>query len=101
MKWKCNRCGKCCHSPRLYKKDRDRIKKAGWKEEDFVYVDDLGNKYTKELKNYCMFLKRNKGKSSCITYHARPDICRQYPSELDKDGDCRPKEMKWEKTIVK
>ncbi|MBW2975792.1 YkgJ family cysteine cluster protein [Candidatus Woesearchaeota archaeon] len=98
-KFKCKKCGECCRSPRLYKADIERIKKAGYKEEDFIYTDNLNNSYIKEKKGWCMFLKRGKS-TSCIIYQARPRICRQYPSELVK-GSCKPAVLAFDRHFEK
>ncbi len=107
--FKCKKCGSCCRTPRLYKADVERIKKLGYKEEDFVYTDNFGNTYPKEKKGWCMFLDKplrgktrtNKCKTAeCKIYSARPKICRQYPSELI-DGDCKPVELAFDKFLEK
>lgn len=89
--FKCKRCGSCCYPPRLYPADIKRIKKAGY--EDFVYVDNLRNKYMKDKRNTkCIFLKKKGKIYECSIYSYRPKICRQYPSEL-VDGSCKPKKV--------
>jgi Fe-S-cluster containining protein len=94
---KCKRCGKCCHSPRLFSKDIERINKAGIK--DFIYTDNFKNNYIKDKYGWCMFL--NKGKTAeCKIYKARPKICRQYPSEL-RDKNCQPIELAFDKYLEK
>ena len=80
--FKCNRCGLCCHSPRLYKQDIKKIKKAGYKEDDFLETDFRGVSYIKDKDNWCTFLKKGKSSSSCKIYKARPKICIQYPTKL-------------------
>ena len=92
--FKCKRCGQCCHSPRLSKKDISRIEGAGYK--DFIYTDNLGNNYLKDKNGWCMFLK----KKSCLIYSVRPKICRQYPSEL-ANGSCKPVELAFDKFLEK
>ena len=98
--FKCNRCGECCRSPRLYKKDIERIKKKGYKEEEFVYADNFGNKYIKDKKGWCMFLDKNKKMGSCKIYGARPKICRLYPTRLIK-GSCKPEELEFDRYLEK
>lgn len=93
----CKRCGSCCHSPRLYKPDIERIKKLGYKEKDFIYTDNFGNNYIKDNKEWCMFLKRGKI-AECKIYKARPRICRQYPSELIY-GSCKPVELNFDRYL--
>jgi len=85
----CKRCGQCCHSPRLNKKDLERLEKAGYK--DFLYTDNFNNNYMKDEKGWCLFLKKGK-LYSCEIYNFRPKICRQYPSEL-VNGSCKPVEL--------
>lgn len=95
--FKCKRCGECCRTPRLNKKDIRRIKESGYKEEDFVYVDNLGNKYIKDKNGWCMFLKKVKT-ASCKIYSVRPKICRLYPREL-RDGSCKPMELAFDRYL--
>src|SRR3989339_270711 len=90
--FKCKRCGECCRSPRLYRADIARIKKAGHKKEDFVYADNFGSNYIKDKKGWCIFLKKNKETNSCIIYEFRPKICRLYPTELI-NGSCKPEKL--------
>jgi Fe-S-cluster containining protein len=95
--FKCKRCGSCCRSPRLYKKDIERINKAGHK--DFIYSDNFGNNYIKDKNGWCLFLKKGKT-ASCKIYQARPKICRQYPSEL-VNGSCKPIELAFDRYLEK
>lgn len=97
--FKCTRCGECCHSPRLSKKDIERIRKSGYKEEDFVYIDEIENMYIRDENDWCMFL--NKGKAaSCKIYEARPKICRLYPSELINES-CKPEKLAFDAYMEK
>lgn len=97
--FQCQRCGSCCYSPRLHKGDIERIKKAGYKEEDFAFTDNFGNKYMKDNKGWCMFLKRNKKNCSCAIYDFRPKTCRLYPNGFEGfiGGDCKPKELEFDR----
>lgn len=97
MKHKCKRCGQCCHSPRLYKEDIERIKQTTKK--DFVYTDNLNNNYIKDKDGWCLFLKKGKP-AKCLIYPHRPKICRQYPSELNK-GSCKPTELAFDKYLAR
>ena len=97
--FKCKRCGQCCRTPRLYKKDIERIIKAGHKEKDFIYTDNFNNNYTRDKKAWCLFLRKGKT-ASCKIYQARPKICRQYPSEL-VNGSCKPVELAFDKYLEK
>jgi len=98
--FKCKRCGKCCYPPKLYFMDILRIKKQGYKEEDFVERDFRGIPYLKEQKNgKCTFLGKNKKISSCKIYQHRPRICRLYPTEL-VNNSCEPEELAFDKFIM-
>ncbi|MBU0628197.1 MAG: YkgJ family cysteine cluster protein [Nanoarchaeota archaeon] len=99
MAHKCKRCGKCCNPPRLYKEDIKRIKKLGYKEDDFIYTDNLNNNYLKNKDGWCIFLKKGKT-AECKIYNFRPKICRLYPSEL-KNGSCIPEELAFDKYLEK
>ena len=84
--FKCDRyCGECCKKMivRVSKKDIERIKKLGYKEEDFV-VQDIFNPNRKNLQKkkngWCIFLKKdNNRKYWCSIHKSRPKICRDYP----------------------
>jgi len=95
----CKRCGQCCRSPRLYKADIERIKKLGYKQEDFLYTDNFNNNYLKDNEGWCLFHQQGKT-SRCLIYKKRPKICRQYPSELRK-GSCKPVELAFDKYLEK
>jgi Fe-S-cluster containining protein len=96
----CERCGQCCRTPRLYKSDIQRIKKANLAEKDFLYTDNFGNTYIQEKKGWCIFLKRKKNKTFCVIYPARPRICRQYPSEI-RNNSCKPIELAFDRFLEK
>jgi len=96
--FKCKRCGECCRTPKLNKTDIKRIKRVGYKEEDFVENFPIGN-YIKEKKGWCMFLKRGK-RAFCKIYKARPETCRLYPSELI-NGSCKPEKLASDKLFEK
>jgi len=95
--FKCKRCGSCCLiSPFLNSKEIKRIVDKGYKQEEFV--EELrGKKFMKNKKGRCVFLKYNGKKTECIIHSVRPDTCRQYPSELKEDGDCRPVVLEFDK----
>jgi Fe-S-cluster containining protein len=78
-----------------FEKDKERMKKARLK--DFIYTDDLGHSYIKDKEGKCMFLRKDK-EASCLIYPARPDICREYPSELN-DGDCKPVKLAFDEYL--
>ena len=95
--FKCARCGKCCYPPRISTKDIERIKKWGYREEDFV-LKLRRFRYIKEnpKTGYRMFLRYNGNKASCLIYKVRPKICRLYP----KNGkECKPKELRFDKYL--
>jgi len=98
-KFKCKKCGECCYSPRLSKKDIKRIEKLGFKKEEFIEKDFRNFSYIKEINGYCMFLKRNK-KASCKIYKARPTICRLYPSKLI-NNNCKAEKLASDKLFGK
>ena len=98
--FKCKRSGECCNSPRLYKADIERIKRGGYKEDDFVYTDNLGVDYIKDKKGRCTFLKRGKKTTSCVIYDLRPKICRLYPTRL-VNGSCKPKKLAFDDYLEK
>lgn len=97
--FKCKRCGSCCYSPRLYKKDVERIKKLGFKKDFFVEKDFRGFRYIKEKNGWCMFLIKGK-KAACRIYPERPKICRLYPSRLI-NGSCKPEKLVSDKLFEK
>ncbi len=88
--FRCKRCGSCCLiSPFLSNKEIKRIVNSGYNEKEFV--EELrGRKFMKHIDGKCVFLKYKGKMTECIIHDVRPDTCRQYPSELKKDGDCKP-----------
>jgi len=97
--FKCNRCGSCCRiSPFLTNEDINRVKKLGYKEKQFI--EELkGKKFIRMLGNKCIFLDNRNKITSCKIYKARPQICREYPTEIRENGDCRPEILKFDKKI--
>lgn len=99
--FQCNRyCGHCCKKLiiRVSKEDIGRIRKLGYKEQEFLERDlAYRNKFVlKRDKNGCVFLKKHKdGKYSCIIYKNRPKTCRQYPffGKNKVVKSCLPKDM--------
>ncbi len=94
--FKCMRCGECCRSPRLYKTDIERIKKLGYKAEEFAYIDNFGQSYINDKNGWCIFLNKrytNLNKkvklAFCEIYNSRPRICRLYPAKLINKS-CKP-----------
>ena len=99
--FECNRyCGRCCKELiiRVNKSEIEKIRKLGYKDEDFL-DRDLRYKHKFILKrnnNMCIFLKRHKdGKYSCIIYNERPKTCRQYPffNKNKEIKSCFPEKM--------
>jgi|TARA_B100001964_G_scaffold9662_1_gene10262 Fe-S-cluster containining protein len=99
--FQCDRyCGQCCKklTIRVSKADIERIRKLGYKEEDFLERDLLyRNKFVlKRDKNKCVFIKKSKdGKYLCRIYKNRPKTCQQYPffGNKNKVGSCLPNKM--------
>ncbi|MCK4669596.1 MAG: YkgJ family cysteine cluster protein [Nanoarchaeota archaeon] len=79
-KFKCKRCGHCCRLlVRLSDEDIKRIEKnTKYKRKYFVEVKKKKNTL-KKINNYCIFLNISKGKSKCIIYKHRPNICQKFP----------------------
>jgi len=96
----CNRCGACCRSPRLYPEDVRRILDLGNRKQDFVQKDIRGRSYMQEKDGWCIFLAKKGKKASCKIYPFRPNICRQYPSEL-RNGSCTPETLASDKLFTK
>ena len=83
--FKCDRyCGECCKKliVRVSREDIKKIKKLGYKEEEFLEKDIFYSNKTnlKKNKEGCIFLKKNKdGKYTCKIRNDRPKTCREYP----------------------
>jgi len=92
MRHKCARCGACCYqSPVLKKKEIKRFKAL-----DALDYDFMGRPFIKLVNGRCIFLKGRE----CSIYDIRPEVCRQYPSELREDGSCQPTMLAHEKQNV-
>jgi Fe-S-cluster containining protein len=99
--FQCNRyCGQCCKKLviRVSKGEIEKIRKLGYKDEDFLERDlAYRHKFVlKRNKKGCVFLKKNKdGKYSCRIYKNRPKTCRQYPffGNKNKIGSCLPNKI--------
>jgi|Deesub1362B_J571_1020462.scaffolds.fasta_scaffold00038_111 hypothetical protein len=104
-------CGKCCYNTEmpLTEIDIDRIKKLGYKTEEFV-VEVLKSvmdrekkekkKIIKQLRNVdgkCFFLEDNK----CKIYPFRPRGCRIYPLVLDSKDEIVVDDICPDKQITK
>ena len=98
--FQCDRyCGQCCKKlvVRVNKSEIEKIRKLGYKEEDFLERDLLyRNKFVlKRDNNKCVFLKKHKdGRYSCKIYKNRPKTCLQCPFfAKNKVGSCMPNKM--------
>ena len=98
--FQCDRyCGECCKKPvvRVRKAEIEKIRKLGYKEEDFLERDmrSISIFLLKRNKKGCIFLKKHKdGKYSCTIYKNRPKICQQYPFfRKTTIGSCLPNKM--------
>ena len=89
--FRCRSCGYCCTLiVPLKKDDIEKIKKLGYKEEDFVEVTPFGDRRIRMKNYYCYFLGLHKGETFCRIYEARPKICGDYPFFRDHIGECFP-----------
>ena len=93
--FRCNRCGSCCLSPFLSKKDIEKIKKLGYQEDYFVEQLD-SKRFMKNIDGKCIFLKKGRI-TECRIYNARPKTCIKYPSEIRDNGDCKPEVLAFDK----
>jgi len=87
LRFKCKRCATfCCKlgSPTLSLKDVERLKKAGFKEVEFL--DDVHGSLKNKADGSCVFLQLNKERrfSECSVYDSRPALCRLYPFHFEK-----------------
>jgi len=92
----CIGCGKCCHCSPLVVTPKDiRVMACAL----HMNVKSFKKEYTERYpqhpqlshfkkENPCGFLDEN---NRCKIYHARPDICRQYPNRPDRNipGECQ------------
>ncbi len=75
----CIRCGKCCERTEmpLSIADVKRLKKAGYKLEEFAFMDKDGYIRLKNKGKWCYFYDPEK--KVCKIYEYRPLGCRLYP----------------------
>ena len=75
-------CNKCCLETEmpLTKKDVVRIRKKGYKTDEFVIEKD-GELHLRNRMKKCFFLKEGR----CSIYEDRPEGCRIYPLIYDSD----------------
>jgi len=87
LRFKCKRCAIfCCKlgGPTLSSKDVERLKKAGYKEAEFLNSKQHGLR--NRTDGSCTFLHTNKGRDiyECSIYDLRPALCRLYPFHFEK-----------------
>jgi len=88
--FKCKRCGYCCSlNVKLSPGEIKEISNAGYK--DFL---DKKEKYLKKINGRCVFLKLDKGITSCTINNFKPSICKTFPIQKGfiweyKDIRCR------------
>jgi Fe-S-cluster containining protein len=77
-KFKCLRCGRCCRFRVTLSKDEiNKIKKAGYKERDFI----VKKNELKRINGNCVFLTCNNGVCSCeLQNSAKPSTCVNFPA---------------------
>jgi Fe-S-cluster containining protein len=79
--FRCERCGECCTKYRYIPIDEpaiERIRKAGYKKEDFLDRAVIGA-VIKKVNGACFFLKKNKKGYCCSINKIKPDNCNGYP----------------------
>jgi len=87
LRFKCKRCAIfCCKlgGPTLSLKDVERLKKAGYKEAEFL--DDAHAGLKNKADGSCIFLQLDKKRHfyECSVYDSRPALCRLYPFHFEK-----------------
>ena len=87
LRFKCKRCAVfCCKlgGPVLCLKDVERLRKAGYKEAEFL--DAAHGSLKNKADGSCVFLQLDKERrvSECSVYDYRPILCRLYPFHLEK-----------------
>ncbi|MFH1642375.1 MAG: YkgJ family cysteine cluster protein [Nanoarchaeota archaeon] len=93
--FRCSRCGSCCLiSPFLSTDDIKRIIKLGYCK-DYFLESVNGRNFLKQVDSKCIFLQKNKI-SSCKIYDSRPKTCKDYPTEVRPNGDCRPEVLSFD-----
>ncbi|MFQ6055714.1 MAG: YkgJ family cysteine cluster protein [Methanosarcinales archaeon] len=76
----CRRCGVCCTHlvVRVSQADINRLKKIGYKEEEFIRDDCL-----KLNDGGCVFLRKNSSEYRCAIHPYRPLACRRFPFSIE------------------
>lgn len=98
--FKCDRtCADCCKylTVKLYKKDIEAIKRAGYDKDFFMEFDrHIRNPVLKVKDENCVFLSKKKGKYYCRIYNIRPKVCKLYPFvNSNKVESCKPALLKY------
>jgi len=91
LRFKCKRCATfCCKlgGPTLSLKDVDLLKKAGYKEAEFL--DSACGSLKNKADGSCVFLQLDKERHfyKCAVYDSRPVLCRLYPFHFEKISTC-------------
>jgi len=87
LRFKCKRCATfCCKlgGPPLSTTDIKRLKKAGYKQVEFLNIDQ--HSLRNRADGSCIFLRLEKERNiyECSVYDSRPTLCRLYPLHLEK-----------------
>ena len=96
----CDRtCADCCKylTVKLYKKDIEAIKKAGYEEGFFLDYDTHIKSYVLRMNDKnCVFLGKKGNNYFCKIYRSRPKVCRAYPfagkTEIES---CKPSLLRY------
>ncbi len=64
--------------------DIARLEAAGYRREEFMYIDEEGIPRLRNVNGHCVFLDEATGK--CRVYRIRPAGCRLYPLVYDPVG---------------
>lgn len=88
VRFECTRCGNCCSGDPGYvwttKEEIRRISQFlgrtdGWLDEKHLRRVALRHSLTEKLDGDCIFLKRDRGKATCLIHPVRPLQCRTWP----------------------
>jgi len=87
LRFRCKRCSTfCCKlgGPTLSQKDVERLKKAGYKEVEFL--DGAHGSLKNKADGSCALLQIDKERHfyECSVYDSRPALCRLYPFHFEK-----------------
>jgi len=89
LRFRCQRCAVfCCKlgAPKLFHRDIERLKQAGYFSDLFFNLDQASLQSTND--GSCVFLSFNPedGLYRCSVYEQRPTLCRLYPFKFEKSG---------------